>query len=308
MRRLKFNTVIMCGLLAGMTFGASAADDTVLLQRGEVRITESDLRHLINSLVPLTDQAGFMADPARVRQILVDNYVVEALSTEAKEAGLDKNPEIIFRQQYQAKKELAQLYLTTLLNKDQPNWDQLARENYAANKDQFKVPERVHVVHILVAINDKRTDAEAAKRADEAYKKALAGKVPFAELVAEYSDDSSAKQNQGDLGFFGKGQMVPPFEEAAFAMTKPGSISKPVKSQFGYHILQYKAREAARTLAYDEVKDQVLKQEREKFANTTRDAKLAAVRSDSAIEVNMPAIEDLIKRLNEEAKARIVVK
>ncbi len=89
--------------------------------------------------------------------------------------------------------------------------------------------EQIQARHILVKSEDKLAEV----------KKALAGKSgkDFAELSKKYSEDAGSAANGGDLGFFGRGQMVPEFEKAAFQLKK-GEISSPVKSQFGWHIIQ----------------------------------------------------------------------
>ncbi|MBV9745003.1 MAG: peptidyl-prolyl cis-trans isomerase, partial [Acidobacteriia bacterium] len=84
------------------------------------------------------------------------------------------------------------------------------------------------------------TDAEALAKAQEIRKK-LADGADFAQLASTESDDTGSKTRGGDLNFFRHGQMVPPFEQAAFSM-KVGEISEPVKSQFGYHIIKVEAR------------------------------------------------------------------
>ncbi len=100
----------------------------------------------------------------------------------------------------------------------------------------------VRASHILIAYkgamrsNSKRTKEDAKKLADQIYKKAKAGK-PFALLAEKYSDDPSAKKNKGDLGYFSWGQMAPAFQEKAFSL-KPGEISEPVLTSFGYHIIK----------------------------------------------------------------------
>lgn len=99
---------------------------------------------------------------------------------------------------------------------------------------------QVHAEHILVGIGPQfsnRIDEDAKKRVDEAMAKLNSG-TPWDEVAKEYSDDASNKDRGGDLGFFTRGQMVKPFEDAAFGL-KAGEMTKePVKTQFGYHIIK----------------------------------------------------------------------
>jgi len=83
---------------------------------------------------------------------------------------------------------------------------------------------------------EPRTDEEALALAKELVKRLRAGE-DFAKLAKEYSDDPGSRDNGGDLGWFGRGRVVPEFEKAAFSL-KPGEISDPVKTMFGYHIIQ----------------------------------------------------------------------
>lgn len=124
--------------------------------------------------------------------------------------------------------------------------DEEAREFYDKNQDKFTQPEQVKASHILV-----KTEEEAKKAAAEA----KAAPDQFAELAKKYSTDPGSKDKGGDLGFFGRGQMVKPFEEAAFAMT-PGQISDPIKSDFGFHIIRVAEKKAAVVLEFDKAKEQ----------------------------------------------------
>ena len=110
---------------------------------------------------------------------------------------------------------------------------------YQENQDKMKHPEQVRASHILLRVaKDTPADQKAAQKAkaEEALAKARSGS-DFAALAREYSQDPGSAQQGGDLGYFGKGKMVPPFDKAAFAL-KVGAISDLVETDFGYHIIK----------------------------------------------------------------------
>jgi peptidyl-prolyl cis-trans isomerase C len=118
-------------------------------------------------------------------------------------------------------------------------------EFYAGNRDKFEMPEEAHARHILVQVDEKadeKTRQSARAKADDLLAQ-LKGGANFEELARKSSDCSSAPQG-GDLGFFAHGQMVPAFDQAAFAL-QPGEISGLVETQFGYHIIKLEEKKAA---------------------------------------------------------------
>ncbi len=155
--------------------------------------------------------------------------------TEAERLGLDTNQSFV--QELEGyRKQLAKPYLT-----DNQLTDELIKEAYD------RMLYEVRASHILIKIGGMQTPADtlaAYKKAIEVKKKLEAG-GDFVALAAEYSDDPSAKQNAGDLGFFTGLLMVYPFETAAFN-TPVGKISDPVRSSFGYHVIKVTDRRAAR--------------------------------------------------------------
>lgn len=117
------------------------------------------------------------------------------------------------------------------------------RAFYDANRDSIgKRPEELRLAHILVAFEADSLQAKRAKaRADSVHSLIVRGR-PFEEAARQFSDDPSG-QRGGDLGAFGHGDMVPEFEVIAFAL-KPGQLSQPIRTRYGYHIIKVESHQA----------------------------------------------------------------
>jgi peptidyl-prolyl cis-trans isomerase C len=136
-----------------------------------------------------------------------------------------------------------------------------AKKFYDENKAQFNVPEQVKASHILLKTDgmDDAAKAEAKTKIEGLLKDAKAEGADFAAMAKEHSACPSSA-NGGDLGFFGKGQMVPPFSNAAFAMAV-GDISDVVETKFGYHIIKVTGKTPAESKSFEDVKDDLIKQQ-----------------------------------------------
>lgn len=132
--------------------------------------------------------------------------------------------------------------------------DEAIEKYYQTNIDSYSLPERRKARHILIKMT--ATDSAEQKAAKRKQIDAIAAEVKtgkdFAELAKKHSEDSSAKQG-GDLGLFGRGQMIKPFEDAVFAMQE-GQTSDVVETTFGLHLIKLEKIEAAKTQSLDEVK------------------------------------------------------
>ncbi|MFH1072327.1 MAG: peptidylprolyl isomerase [Nanoarchaeota archaeon] len=166
--------------------------------------------------------------------------------------------------------------------------EQDSQDYYDMNKDLFVQPEQVNASHILL-----NTSAEA----DKIYADVKNG-ADFEEQARKYSIDPSAQYNGGNLGFFSKGMMVKEFEDAAFAL-KVGEISKPVKSQFGWHIIKVYDKKESQTIQYEEVKDDILNALEMQKAQDAFDLFLKQLKARSTItvyfnETNATILDSLI--------------
>ncbi|EFK07999.1 SurA N-terminal domain protein [delta proteobacterium NaphS2] len=135
---------------------------------------------------------------------------------------------------------------------------------YDSHPQFFKQPEQVKASHILIKVKPDATEAEKAeamKKIEKAQDKLLEGE-DFAEVAKTTSEGPSASKG-GDLGYFGRGQMVKPFEDVAFSL-EPGKVSDVVKTQFGYHLIKVVDKKPETTIPLETVKpriEQFLKQQ-----------------------------------------------
>ena len=143
--------------------------------------------------------------------------------------------------------------------------DEESKAYYDKNPQRFKQPEQIKASHILIKVDakaDEAKKAEARQKIEEVQQKLKDG-GDFAALAKEYSEGPSSAKG-GDLGYFRRGQMVKPFEEAALAL-KPNEVSGVVETRFGYHLIKVYDNKPEQTLAYADVKDKIiqrLKQEK----------------------------------------------
>jgi peptidyl-prolyl cis-trans isomerase C len=161
-----------------------------------------------------------------------------------------------------AKAELAQeisryKYIETVIVPTIEVTDDAMRKFYDQNLEHMRQPERVKLRHLLIQVQAGATEDDrqkARQRAEELAKRAKNGE-DFAALAREHSDDGTREQG-GELPWIQRGQTLPPFEQAAFAL-QPGQVSDVVETPLGFHVIQAVDRQAPRVAEFDEVKDRI---------------------------------------------------
>lgn len=278
--------IALAGLAAGpslaqdATAAAPVTPDTVVATVGGEPITEADISFAAEDL----QQEMAQMPPEQRKPFLVTVLIdMKVMAKAAKEAGLDQTDIFKKRLDYLEDRALRRAYFADkIAGTVTPEAVQAAYDAYV--KD-FKGQEEVHARHILVATEDEA----------KAVKAELEGGKDFAELAKEKSTDPSAKQNGGDLGFFSKGMMVKPFEDAAFSM-EPGSISDPIKSDFGWHIIKVEEKRMSQPPSLQQLAPQLQQQVMYK---TFGDA-VAALKQGVEVSFTDPQMEAAVKEQTEE--------
>lgn len=222
--------------------------EKVLAKVADREIREKDIDQVIRMMGP---QGAMMYDNPQGRKAVLDELVsMHLFALKGAEEKLDQTPEFKAALETFRNQSLARAAIDASL-KDVTASDEDAKKFYDEHPDQFTQPERVHVRHILISDDVTSADAIAKVQAD------LRAGASFDEVAKSRSLCPSAAQG-GDLGEVSKGQMVPEFEAAAFALKNPGDLSEPVKTRFGWHIIRLEGRTPSSLEPFDNVKPQLL--------------------------------------------------
>lgn len=209
-------------------------------------ITQDVVMKFLNDLGPQT--AMQFQSPEGIKKVVEELINQEMLYLDAKENKLEDEEE--FKDQLEKFKEgLIKQYAVNKILAEVKITEEEMKEHFEKNKDNFKNPESITSSHILV---------DSEEKANEIIKEINEGKS-FEDAAKEYSTCPSKDQG-GNLGESARGKMVPEFEDAAFAM-EVGSLSQPVKTQFGYHVIKLYDKKEATNSSYEEVKEQIRAQE-----------------------------------------------
>ncbi|HEX8252892.1 MAG TPA: peptidylprolyl isomerase [Thermoanaerobaculia bacterium] len=233
--------------------GATAAQggDPIVIAAGDLAIRKSEFEAALSTLPAEYQQ--YATGPGK-RQFAEDYLRMKMLAREGTKAGLDKDAEVLRQLNLMRENLIAQAQLERI-EKGIAVSDADLRKTYEAQKGQY---EQVKARHILVAFKGspaaqegkpELTEEQAKAKAEDLRKQIVAG-GNFDEIAKKESDDVGSGARGGDLGEFGRGQMVPEFEQAAFA-AKVGDVTPVIRTQFGFHIIKVDAHGST---AFEEVK------------------------------------------------------
>ncbi|HUQ95910.1 MAG TPA: peptidylprolyl isomerase [Bryobacteraceae bacterium] len=256
------------------TPSAPESPDAVVLKVGTETFTRAEMDRLIDSLPERARTEVRTSGKRKLAEQLAD---LKVASQEARRRKLDQKPAVKQQMAIQADNLLANALFAEVISAAKPGEPEL-KDYYEKHKSEYQ---RVKARHILVRFQGSRvpvrpnakdvTETEALAKAQELHKRLVAGE-DFAALAKAESDDTGSGANGGDLGIFPRGQMVPQFDEVVFA-APVGKVNDPVKTQFGYHLIQVqeqlnKSFEEVRPEIEQKIKPELAKKQMEELRKT----------------------------------------
>ncbi len=289
---------VLLGLLIvfGLSFDSLAADKggDILAQVGPYRLTLKDFERQVQSLPPQF-QMALIRNP-RLKEEFLNRWInITLLAQEARERKLDQDPEIRARMEDIKNALLAQKLMAMEMKGKIKVTDREIETYYNQHRREFSIPEAVKARHILIKVPTGASKEvwEKARLKAESIRKRIERGEKFAKLAKEYSDDPGSKNRGGELGFFSKGRMVPEFESAAFSL-KPGELSNPIKTSFGYHIIQVEKRRKASMRPLSDVRFQIRRRLYRKRQEKIQDMLIKKLKARYPVKINKALLSECV--------------
>lgn len=222
--------------------GAKATGQVLAEVNGTV-ITSDEFKKELDNLPPYLKS---MADSVEGRKEMLETMVIRELILQEAAKEKIEDSQLVKDKLAELKKRLVvEAFLKKKVEEQANLSDAELQKFYDENKDKFKHGDQIKASHILVKDEAQVKEVQAALQKGD----------KFEDVAKKYSVDSAASKG-GDLGWFGKGSMLPEFEKAAFALNE-GQVSAPVKTKFGVHIIKLTGKRAAGVMPFADVKDQI---------------------------------------------------
>ena len=265
-----------CDKLSGKKSGGP-----VIAKVDSSAITQDDFLKEINRIPDWAK--GQFNDEEGKKRFLEELIKRELIYTQAKKMKLDKNKEYMEKVEEFEKMTLVSLMLKKEVEDKSEVSDAEVKAFFDQNAERFTIGAKLRASHILV-----QTEQEAQKIIDRINKGAS-----FSDLAKSLSADKGSAQNGGDLGYFEHGRMVPEFEQAAAAL-KPGEISKPVKTRFGYHVIKLTDIQKGQPANFEESKESIRRQLISEKRKNLFDTYIEKLEKEAKITRNEPEIAAIV--------------
>jgi len=257
--------------------------DEVLAQVGDSRLTSSRLDMMIDLMPPQIQV--MLRSNEQMKKELINRWVdINLIVQEALATKIDQDPLVKLKIDEMKNRVLVETLNSQRLDTQTPVPEEEVKAYYQNHSSEFEQGEQVQAQHILIRLeaNANAEDKEKARKSIDLIQDKLKNGESFATLAEQFSEDPGSKNKGGNLGYFGRGQMVKEFEDAAFD-TEPGKTSPPVQTNFGWHLIHVLDRKAPQKLPLEQVSKEI-------------EARLKADRNEQAL-----------KKLIEELKSKYPV-
>lgn len=251
-----------------------------LAKVGSVKIMQTDLEREMKNL---PDFAQKIFEGSGGKERFLDELIKkELLYQEALKKGLDKDAEYLKRVEDFKKITLIGKLLEKEMESKAKVSDQEVKDYYEKHKGDLSSVSQIRASHILL-----KTEEEARKILER-----LRKGEDFAKIAKKSSIDLGSAKNGGDLGFFSAGQMVPEFEAAAVKL-KPGEVSGPVKTKFGYHIIRVTDKKLGKPVEFEKVKNYISQSLSAEKQKGVFDSYMEELKKKYTVEINKEAVSKL---------------
>lgn len=270
-----------------------------VVERGDA-VVDLDLIDAFLSRIPADKRAGYIDDPERIELMLQRLLLTLQLAHDAEQSGLADDPLVrevlrLQRAEFLARRQLRR----ALADLPDPDFTQLARERYLAAPNLYTTTEMRDLRH-LVVLTRNHGEEGARKRAEELLAAFRAGEQDFEAFVREHSEEPRADQHGGLLAKVPRKNLDTGFAEAAFAIEKKGEVVGPVKSRYGWHLIQLVEVYPAVKRSFDEVKDEIIAQLRAEYRGRKRQEYLDNLKAAAQLKADPEQVAALRTRYLED--------
>jgi len=283
-------------LLVAAPLAAAAQADEVVASFAGTELRAADLRKML-AVQPPAVREQLLAQPAALERLVRAEMLRRVLAAEARAKGWDKRPEVAAQLERAREQALVQSYMNSLARPapDYPGEAEL-RKTYEGAKQSLARPRQWRVEQIFIAAATPGGEQKAAELA----RRAKAPGADFAALARESSQHAESAARGGDIGWIAEGQTLPEVQRALEAM-KPGTVSDPVKSASGWHVLRLVEEKPAAPREFAEVRDYLAAVLRARRAQENEARYLDEMAAKNPVAVNEVA---MIRLRDELAKVR----
>lgn len=264
-----------------------------------LNVTVADVLSEVNKMPP-ANRPEFFKNKGLIQQLANNLLIRRVLAKEAANEKLDQDEVLKAGLAVAKDRVMSDARLNQMDARNEPTPQAIeaySRNTYTANIQKYEEAAQTRASHILI----EKKDDKSAAQAQEILDKLKAG-GKFEDLAKEFSKDPGSAARGGDLGFFGQGRMVKPFEDAVNALAKPGDLSGLVESQFGYHIIRLDERKPKTVKTFDEVKGTLNEESRTAILSSKR------IQMVQGISAQMQFDKDAIEKLSQEGTSAVSAK